>query len=73
MKSVKEMSLDEFGHHVTMLAHGFAAEFYKHRNPGVKADDAWKYAARYWKTHVDQVLDFLAISETDEREASQRN
>jgi hypothetical protein len=57
-----------------MLAHGFAAEFFKHRNPGVSEDDAWKYAARYWKAHVDQVLDFLAITEaSNERDAAERN
>jgi hypothetical protein len=70
MKSVREMSLDEFGQHVMMLAHGFAAEFYKRRNPGVSEDDAWKYAGRYWKTHVNQVLDFLAISGAAHEEAS---
>jgi len=63
MKSVRQMSLDEFGRHVTMLAHGFAAEWYKHRNPGVSEDDAWRYAGRYWRFQVDSVLDFLAYSE----------
>jgi hypothetical protein len=74
MKSVREMSLDELGQHVTMLAHGFAAEFCKSRNPGASEDDAWRYAARYWRAHVDRVLDFLALSEAaKEADSAERN
>jgi hypothetical protein len=56
-----------------MLAHGFAAEWYKLRH-GVDDDTAWLYAAWFWRAHVDQVLDFLALSEAlDEQENPERN
>src|SRR5262249_54911915 len=58
-----EVSLSQFGRHVTMPAHGFAAETFKPRTPGVSEDDAWRYAARFWKAHVDTILNFLALSE----------
>ncbi|MBY0521791.1 MAG: hypothetical protein K2R98_00240 [Gemmataceae bacterium] len=60
MPSVRKLSPAEFKRFVKMLAHGFAAEWYKHRH-GVDDDTAWLYAASFWRAHVDQVLDFLAL------------
>ena len=74
MKSIREMSRDEFGQHVIMLAHGFAADWFKRQNPGSSEDDAWLYASRSWKTHLDQAIDFLAILEAvDEAGSPERN
>lgn len=39
-----------------MLAHGFAAEWFKHRH-GVSEDTAWLYAVSFWRAHLDQVFD----------------
>lgn len=62
MKSVRKLPPQEFKSFVRMLAHGFAAEWYKHRH-GVDDDTAWLYAASFWRAHLDQVFDFLALSE----------
>jgi hypothetical protein len=73
MKSVRNLSSREFKQFVTMLAHGFAAEWYKHHH-GVDDNTAWLYAASFWRAHVDQVLDFLALSEAlNEQECPERN
>jgi hypothetical protein len=73
MPSVRNLPPDEFKKFVKMLAHGFAAEWYKHRH-GVDDDTAWLYAASFWHAHVDQVLDFLAIKEAlEEQENPERN
>jgi hypothetical protein len=73
MQSVRNLPKREFREFVKMLAHGFAAEWYKHRQ-GVDDDTAWLYAASFWQAHVDQVLDFLALSEAlAEQENPERN
>lgn len=73
MQSVRNLPTQEFKKFVTMLAHGFAAEWYKHRH-GVDDDTAWLYAASFWRAHLDQVFDFLAIKEAlDEKENPERN
>jgi hypothetical protein len=73
MPSVRKLPPPEFNRFVKMLAHGFAAEWYKHRH-GVSEDDAWLYAASFWRAHRDQVYDFLAIKETlDEKESADWN
>jgi len=73
MQSVRNLPKREFKRLVKTLAHGFAAEWYKHRH-GVDDDTAWLYAASFWQAHVDQVLDFLAIKEAlDEQENPERN
>ena len=73
MQSVRNLPKREFKEFVTMLAHGFAAEWYKHKY-GVDDNTAWIYAASFWRAHVDQVFDFLAIKEAlDEKENPERN
>jgi len=62
MQSVRGLPPSEFKRFVKMLAHGFAAEWYGHRF-GVSEDAAWLYAASFWRAHLDQVFDFLALSE----------
>jgi len=73
MQSVRKLPRQEFKRLVTMLAHGFAAEWYKHRH-GIDDDTAWLCAASCWRAHLDQVFDFLAITEAlDEQENPERN
>jgi len=73
MQSVRNLPPHEFKRFVKMLTHGFAAEWYKHRH-GVSEDAAWLYAASFWRAHLDQVFDFLALSEAlDEQENPERN
>lgn len=45
------------------------------RTPTWVSDNiAWLYAVSFWRAHLDQVLDFLVLSEAlDEQENPERN